>query len=218
MMKRAEERAAELKGTRPLFLDMSARGPVAGAAELAVSLGMQPTRYFFYMECHDLSSLPEPVFPEGIVLRNYTVGQDEEAFVAAYNDGFSDHWGFVDHTLDQEIHRQGWPNFRPERNLLAVDRDGHIAGLCLLEFPETEGDVPHSQPPMIGDLAVRPAYRRRGSGRALLLAGMRRIHNEEVSAVGLAVDADNPNKALRLYESVGFTVKSRSTVFRKELL
>jgi len=71
---------------------------------------------------------------------------------------------------------------------------------------------------MIGDLARRPAHRRRGSGRALLLARMRRIHSEGFSAVGLAVDTDNPNKALRLYESVGFTVKSRSTVFRKELL
>jgi len=54
----------------------------------------------------------------------------DNVFLAVY-DGFSDHWGSVDHTLDQDIHRQDWPNFRPERNLLAVDRDGHIAGLCL---------------------------------------------------------------------------------------
>jgi ribosomal protein S18 acetylase RimI-like enzyme len=38
-----------------------------------------------------------------------------------------------------------------------------------------------------------------------------------LAATGLAVDADNPNKALRLYESVGFAIMSRSTAYRKEL-
>jgi ribosomal protein S18 acetylase RimI-like enzyme len=32
------------------------------------------------------------------------------------------------------------------------------------------------------------------------------------------VDADNPNRALTLYESVGFAVVSRSTAYHKELV
>jgi mycothiol synthase len=218
LMQRAEKRARELKGGRPLFLDMPVRGPVAGAAELAQSLGLQAVRYFFYMECHDLQSLAEPVLPGGIVLRNYVVDQDEAAFVAAYNDGFSDHWGQVPHTLEQEMHRLMAPDFRMEDSLLAVDQDGQIAGLCLLDFPETEGGTSHNTPPLIDDLAVQHAYRRRGIGTALLLAGMHRIRDEGFSAAALAVDAENTNKALKLYESVGFVAKSRGTVYRKELI
>ncbi len=73
-------------------------------------------------------------------------------------------------------------------------------------------------PPLIDDLAVRSAYRRRGIGRALLLAGMRRIREEGYGAAALGVDADNPNQALKLYESVGFVVVSGSTTYRKELV
>jgi ribosomal protein S18 acetylase RimI-like enzyme len=75
-----------------------------------------------------------------------------------------------------------------------------------------------TNPPLIDDLAVIHAYRRRGIGRALLLAGMHHIRAQGFPAAALAVDADNPNQALRLYESVGFVVVSPSTAYRKELV
>jgi len=137
--------------------------------------------------------------------------------VPAYNDAFSDHWGYVPHTLEKEKHRLAAPGFRAKDNLLAIDQDGNIAGLCIVMFPQMESDMLDKNPPMIDDLAVTHAYRRRGLGRALLLAGMRHIHDQGFSAASLAVDADNPNQALRLYKSVGFQIISRSTVYRKEL-
>lgn len=218
LMQHAEKRARAFKRDKPLFLDMNVRHQVAGAKELALSLGLQPVRYFFYMECHDLEHIPEPVFPEGISMRTYVVGQDEEAFIAAYNEGFADHWGYVPHTLEREKHRQAMPGFRPENNLLAVTREGQIVGLCLILFPQMEPDMQERNPPLIDDLAVRPAYRRRGIGRALLLAGMRRIREEGYHAAALGVDAENPNQAMKLYESVGFVVVSGSTSYRKELV
>nr|MBC7245943.1 GNAT family N-acetyltransferase [Chloroflexota bacterium] len=218
LMQNAERRARTFKRDKPLFLDMNVRHQVAGAKELALSLGLQPVRYFFYMECHDLARLPEPVFPEGISMRTYIVDQDAEEFVAAYNDGFADHWGYFPVTLDHVRHWQNSLNFCAQNNLLAVDASGRIVGLCLVLFPQAEPDVPQKNPPMIDDLAVRPAYRRRGIGRALLLAGMHRIREEGYSAAALGVDADNPNQAMRLYESVGFVEVSRSTTYRKELV
>jgi len=217
LMERAESRARELRRDKPLFLEMVARQPVAGAAELALSLGMQPVRHFFYMECRDLAGLQEPVFPEGIRVRRYVVGSDQDAFVAAYNDAFSDHWGHVPHTRDKEEHRVGNPAFVCDDTLLAVDCGGRIAGLCLVLVPQVDPDMRKANPPMIDDLAVTHAYRRCGLGRGLLLAGMRHIRERGFSAAALAVDVDNPNQALRLYESAGFEVVSRSTAFRKEL-
>jgi mycothiol synthase len=196
---------------------MSVRERVAGAGELALSLGYQAVRYSYYMENHDLRKVPEPTYPKGIMVRNYVRGQDEEAFVAAYTEAFADHWGAVPHTLEEERHRIEAPAFRPECNLLAVDADGQIAGLCLLQFPKIELDHESPEAPLIDDLAVRPAYRRRGIGRALMLSGMRRIAERGYRVVGLAVDADNPNQALRLYQSLGFVIQSRGTVYRKEV-
>jgi mycothiol synthase len=217
LMRRVEEAGHSLRGVKPAFLEMSVREQVNGAAELALSLGMQPVRYFFYMECHDMLHLPAPVPPEGLRLRSYVVGQDDDPFIAAYNDGFSDHWGYVQHTLEDERHRIRAPGFQAEDNLLATDADGRIAGLCIVLVPQMDEDALQRNPPLIDDLAVTHAHRRRGLGRALLLAGMRRIRDLGFSASALAVDADNANKALGLYESVGFQVVARSTAFRGEL-
>ena len=212
LMRRAEERAAGFKTGKLLFFEMPARSPVAGAAELAMSRGMRPVRYFSYMECEDLQRQEAPVLPVGMWIRPYVVGQDEATFVPAYNAGFSDHWGYSPHSLDKELHRVSDPTFRAEDNLVAVDQDGRITGLCILVFPQTEGNLP-----MVDDLAVVPSYRRRGIGRALLLAGLRRIREEGYSTAGIAVDSEHPNKAFRLYESVGFAPKAQSAVYRKEL-
>jgi mycothiol synthase len=46
LTQRAESRARELRRDKLLFLEMVARQPVAGAAQLALSLGMQPLRHF----------------------------------------------------------------------------------------------------------------------------------------------------------------------------
>jgi mycothiol synthase len=169
------------------------------------------------MHCRDLTTLKEPVLPEGIRLCRYVVGADQDAFVAAYNDAFSDHWGYVPHTREKEEHRVASSGFVCDDTLLVVDSEGRIAGLCIVLIPPAEPDMRDDNPPMIDDLAVTHAYRRRGLGRSLLRAGMRRIRDQGFSAAALAVDVDNSNRALRLYESAGFRVVSRSTAFRKEL-
>jgi mycothiol synthase len=53
-------------------------------------------------------------------------------------------------------------------------------------------------------LGTRRGFRRRGLGRAMLLAGMQRLWETGIDTVKLGVDTQNPNQALNLYESVGF--------------
>ena len=218
LMGHAEERAGKLKTERPMVLHLSARERVCGTAELALSLGFRTQRYFFYMECHNLEQLPEPAFPAGIRLRDYVIGCDDEPFVLAHNDGFADHWAFAALTLVQEEHRSSAPGFRAQDNLLAVGADGLIVGFCVLQLAPAGPDQNDSSPPLIDDLAVRPAYRRRGIGTALLLAAMQRVRSAGQTTVSLVVDADNPNQALRLYDSVGFAVQSRTTMYQKQVL
>ena len=81
-----------------------------------------------------------------------------------------------------------------------------------LNYPKRMGDWG-----WIGTLAVRPAWRRRGLGRALLLEGFRRFAASGESHVALGVDSENPSGATRLYESVGMRVLWRADVWRKVL-
>ena len=217
LMARVPQRALEKRAGKPLFLEMVARERVAGAAELARSLGMEAVRYFFYMQCGDLDHLPDPVLPPGIHLRPLDPSHDAARYTCAFNDAFSDHWGFTEMTAEQVEHWLRSPAYHPGDVILALNEGDEIAGFCNLLFPQMEEAMLKSNPPMVDDLGVVHRFRRRGLGRALLITGMLQVRSQGHAAVALAVDADNPNKALRLYESVGFKVVSRTTAFRKPL-
>lgn len=217
LMRWVEQRAQELKEDRPLYLYLSVREPVRGMEELAQDLAMDAERFFFWLECDHLDRVPAPVFPPGIRVRSYVMGQDEQAFVTAQNEAFSDHWGFVETTMEIEYQRQQIRDFRPQDTLLAVDDDGNVAGFALVHLPQGVGHLPEGSTPVIEILGVRPAFQRRGIGRALLLTAMRHVREAGLTVVGLSVDTDNPHKARRLYESVGFEARTRNTAYRKRI-
>jgi mycothiol synthase len=212
LMRLAEQDARKRKGSLPLLFDFGARDRVSGASELALSLGMQPARNFLYMELHGLDELAQPTLPAGITVRHYIVGQDEVAFAAAYTDAFADHWGSIPHTQENERQRQNAPGFCQDNTLLAMDAQGTMAGFCVVLF-----ETPNREPPMIDDLGVRPRYQGRGLGRAMLLTGLHHIRNSGIDSASIAVDEDNVHQAHRLYESIGFVTKARTTLYCKEI-
>ena len=50
---------------------------------------------------------------------------------------------------------------------------------------------------------MRPAYRQRGLGGALLRRGFQELFDRGLRRAGLGVDAENPTGALGLYERAG---------------
>jgi len=55
----------------------------------------------------------------------------------------------------------------------------------------------------VKDVGVRPPWRGRGLGEALLREAFGEFHRRGLATVGLKVDSDNPTGAVRLYERVG---------------
>lgn len=86
-----------------------------------------------------------------------------------------------------------------------------LAGLCLSAWHEAFADQG-----FILDLAVDVAHRRRGLGRALVIATAAAFRRAGATALGLAVTLSN-RPAVHLYESLGFRVEQRFGVFRKML-
>jgi ribosomal protein S18 acetylase RimI-like enzyme len=76
----------------------------------------------------------------------------------------------------------------------AARADGELAGVALCW-----------KTGFVKDLAVHPAYRRRGIGRALLLHVIEEYRRRAVSTIELKVDARN-DAALALYESLGMRI------------
>lgn len=70
----------------------------------------------------------------------------------------------------------------------------------------------------MGALGVRPAWRGRGLGRALLVHAFGDFHRRGERRVGLGVDSENATGATRLYESVGMHVDQETVVWEKVLV
>lgn len=137
-----------------------------------------------------------PRFPPQIAIRGFREGVDEEAWLDGNNRAFAGHpengnWGIAD--LDRRRRR---PWFSSEGLRMAWDGDD-LAGFCWTK-------VPSSRAGEIYVIAVLPGHQRKGLGKALLLEGIRHMHDRDRAlACVLYVDARNL-AAVNMYRSMGF--------------
>lgn len=188
-------------------------------AQLFVDCGYQYIRHSLRMVIDLDENLPEPVWPEEIIVRPMIKGVDERAIVHAVRDSFQDHWGYVDQPFENEYTE--WmhfiehdPDFDPSLWFLAMDGE-EIAGISLCR-PKIS-DTPEMG--WVGTLGVRRAWRRKGLGLALLHHSFREFHHRGKCQVGLGVDAQNLTGALHLYTRAGMRSDPnyQHSVFEKEL-
>ncbi len=178
------------------------RSHLASTDELAVAAhaaaGFKVVRTSFQMRI-ELSEPPAPaVFPEGIEVQPLGEGEEERVH-AAHMDSFADHWGYRYQPYDEwrRWHRDT-EHFDPSLWFLALDGD-ELAGLVLT------GSHTSLEPGFgwVEVLGVRPPWRRRGLGGALLRHSFRELHGRGYRRVGLGVDAENTTGAVQLYERAG---------------
>ena len=66
-------------------------------------------------------------------------------------------------------------------------------------------------------ISVRRPYRKLGIAKALIAMSFHLHKSLGLTEAALGVDAQNPNGALQLYESMGFAMKQQGTAFRKAM-
>ena len=172
------------------------------AVELAARFGYRPVRDLWKMRLsRSNASLPEVQFPEGVTLRPFEPGHDEQAWLDVNAAAFAHHpeQGSMSLADLQARMDEGW--FDPAGFLLAVDGEGRILGFHWTKVhPGTGGH------PAIGEVyvvGVSPEAQGRGLGKALTVAGIEHLHAAGLDAVMLYVDADN-TAAVALYRRLGF--------------
>jgi mycothiol synthase len=212
LLTRIEERAGEAAQSAPegedVFLGVDDSSTNGAARRLFESRGYEHIRYFWKMGIDLDEEPPQPEWPEGIRFERARRGEEREVFDAS-EEAFQDHWDHHPHEYDEW--RQWMVDtefYDPELWLLARDED-EIAGLSLLFLDPGEG--------WVGVLGVRRPWRKRGLGRALLLASFHEIRGRGKPRAVLGVDAANPTGATRLYEGAGMRVISEAAAYRKKV-
>ena len=135
--------------------------------------------------------------------------EDASDFHAALEEAFEEHWEHDPESFEDWWERQRRRvNFNP--SVWFVIREGdEIAAVARNELRPPGGYV--------GALGVRPAWRGRGYGRALLFHSFREFRRLGMTQATLGVDAANATGATRLYESVGMHVEQEDVVWEKVL-
>lgn len=163
--------------------------------------GFVPARDLYEMRV----ALPlgiEPKWADGIHVRSFEVGRDEDAWLDVNNRAFAGHAEQGGWTADTLARRVGEPWFDPALFLLATDADG-LVGFNWLKIHEA-----HDRDPRLGEIyvvGVDPRAQGLGLGRSLAVAGLDAVHRRGIDVGMLFCAADN-EPALNLYRSLGFDV------------
>jgi mycothiol synthase len=166
-------------------------------------------RRFYRMIIEHDREPPAAEWPEGFRVSTFEPG-DGRAFHAALDEAFTEEWNFVSEPFERWAERRiNVPDFDP--TLWFIVREGDEVAAVLRGDPERAGAG------WVGALGVRPQWRKRGLGLALLQHAFGEFYRRGQRRVGLGVDAQNPSGATRLYERAGMHVAYEAAAFEKEL-
>jgi mycothiol synthase len=173
-------------------------------------------RTFYEMHIEMDSPPPAPVWSEGITLRAFDPVRDVREVALGIQEGFRDHWGFVERPIEQRIeqmqHKFEEKDFDPALWFVAMDGD-QIAGLSLCQ-PNTPYD---DKLGWVDQLTVLRPWRKQGLALALLHHTFGEFYRRGITRVGLGVDASSLTGATRLYERAGMSVVHQFSAYELEL-
>jgi mycothiol synthase len=174
----------------------------SAATELLESRGYAEVRRFWEMAVDFDGDVPEPA-----VSASRFRDDDARAFHAALEEAFAEHWGHKPESFDEWWGRQQARASFDTSSWLVIRDGDEIAAVCKNDVFEARGHV--------GALGVRPAWRGRGYGRALLIHSFREFQRRGLPRATLGVDAANATGATQLYESAGMHVEMELIVWEK---
>ncbi len=157
---------------------------------------------------------PAPEWPPGMTPTFLLPDRNEAAVHAAISEAFATNWEgdrvpSFEEWRDETLADVGYD---PTLWVVAVADSGEVAGAmggtAVWRGQEGVGGL--------FDFGVRPAWRRQGLGRAILLQALRRFYGRGYHTVALSVDAHN-TPAVALYESVGMCPTLRIATYTRQV-
>lgn len=181
--------------------------PADAHDDAAKNLGFRKGRDLLHMKVR----LPlgiDPRLPDGVRVRSFEPGRDEDDWIEVNNRAFAHHpeQGAWDRdTLDRRM-AEDW--FDPEGFLLATDDAGKVIGFCWTKINPSCGEIY-----VIG---VDPSQHGSGLGKALAIAGLDHLAKTGLETGCLYVDSSEA-APVKLYEKLGFEIDHFDRAYTKDV-
>lgn len=173
-----------------------AHGDLPAAQAFASSEGFEAMRGLMRMRLDLTAELPEVRVPDGVRIRSFAPGVDDEAWLAVNARAFASHPEQGRWTATDLAARMAEPWFDADGFLVADDvATGELVGF---HWTKVEGDVGE-----VYVVGVDPAAQGRRLGSVLTLAGLQHLRSRGLRVVDLYVESDN-EPALSVYRRLGF--------------
>jgi len=212
LLARIEKRSLELAraAARPVVVGTFASRSNPAKGDLLERDGYRPAHTMLRMVGElDRRRAAAAAPPAGVEIRTFRPGTDDALVHDAMDEAFSGSFRYTPRPLREWISLQvGHPSFDPELWLVACDGDVPIGGILA---HETNGYA------FLSDLGVRPAWRCRGVGSALLDRMLGELRARGTSRVTLTVDGDDPDGVRGLFERAGMRVAEQHDWYEKVL-
>ena len=174
--------------------------------ELLLGRGYTRTAIYLSLYVRDLAAAaPEPALPDGFTLRTLA-DADVHARVAAHHDTFA----LSELTVAGYRSARHDASYRADLDLVVAAPDGSIAAFCTvwLDSVNRAGEL--------DPVGCRPAYRRQGLARAVVLEGLRRLQCLDArTATAFCGGLPEDQPARRMYAALGFVEQAREYAWRK---
>jgi ribosomal protein S18 acetylase RimI-like enzyme len=176
--------------------------------------GYEPMRYFLEMKRDLAGPVSLPVVADGYSLDPWP--DDSDGIRLLHNEAFRDHWGAEPLSSDQWQRYILDEFFRQDLSFVVSACDEPVAYLHSAVYPHDFVDRGRSEG-WVETLGTAREHRKRGLATVLLQRALAAFQADGLEYGVIAVDADSPTGAAKLYESQGFEVDKRSISFGKLL-
>lgn len=190
-------------------------GDHPAAAAIAARLGFSRAREMYRMRM-DLAEadIAEPVVPQGVSLRTFVQGADEDAMIAVNGKAFS--WHPEQGAMSvADLRAEEAEDWFDANGFFLAERDGRVIGFHWTKIHDhVVADETAQRTGEVYVVGVDPDAQGGGLGKALTAAGLRYLAQQGLRQAMLYVESDNI-AAVRVYERLGFTVWDTDVQYAK---
>jgi mycothiol synthase len=171
--------------------------------------GYRITRGMLHMECELDGTVKGSVLAEGFKvhscmgLKEVTTRAKTQYLTFASKAPFEQY-------LERFTNYMRSPVYERSQDIVAVHEDGQVGAFCIVWMdPETKVGL-------FEPVGTHPDFQRKGLGRAVMLEGLRRLHQSGMQLAIVSTYEDN-QAAIKLYEATGFRAVCRLGTYEKDV-